>query len=180
MSVRRQDQGARESRWTAWRAYLIGGVVLAAALVAVYFLIAQFVPRWWAQRIAEMSGHGSFAKGIAWGLSLGGLCTAIPLLLLVFMVLVWPRRAGRFFAGASAIIAALAALPNLMTLSIVLGASNAAHAGERILDVEAPGFRGATLVGAIIALVPTAFAVFAAARSWRRRRSGGGRQPAQS
>jgi len=38
-----------------------------------------------------------------------------------------------------------------MTLSVVLGGNNAAHAGERIMDVEAPGFRGASLVGAIVA-----------------------------
>ena len=49
-------------------------------------------------------------------------------------------------------LAVLLAIPNLMTLGIVLGTGNAAHAGDRILDVEAPAFRGATLVGALIAL----------------------------
>lgn len=177
MTARRQDRGASQSRRLPWRAYLIGGSALVAALAVAYILLAQFMPRWWAQRVADMSGHGSFAKGIGWGVSLGGLCTAIPLLLLVFTVLIWRRRAGRFIAGAAAITAVLVALPNLMTLSIVLGASNAAHAGERILDVDAPGFRGATLTGAIIALAPTLLAAFAAARSRRRRRSGGDRQP---
>ena len=38
-----------------------------------------------------------------------------------------------------------------MTLSIVLGRGNAAHAGDRILDVEAPAFRGGTLAGAVVA-----------------------------
>ncbi len=45
------------------------------------------------------------------------------------------------------------AIPNLMTLGIVAGNGSAAHAGERILDVEGPGFRAATLIGAILAVV---------------------------
>ena len=38
-----------------------------------------------------------------------------------------------------------------MTLSIVVGTGNAAHAGDRVLDVEAPAFRGGSLAGAILA-----------------------------
>ena len=45
----------------------------------------------------------------------------------------------------------LLAGPNLLTLGIVIGTGNAAHAGERILDVDAPGFRGATLAGVMLA-----------------------------
>jgi hypothetical protein len=40
-----------------------------------------------------------------------------------------------------------------MTLGIVLGTGSAAHAGERILDVEGPNFRAFTLVGAILGAV---------------------------
>ena len=58
---------------------------------------------------------------------------------------------GSVIAGITALLALLFALPNLMTLSVVFGGSSAAHAGERIMDVKAPGFRGASLVGAIIA-----------------------------
>ena len=42
------------------------------------------------------------------------------------------------------------ALPNLLSLTVVLGNNNAAHAGERILDVDGPGFRGASVVGAVL------------------------------
>ena len=38
-----------------------------------------------------------------------------------------------------------------MTLSVVFGGNSAAHAGERIMDVDAPGFRGASLVGSVVA-----------------------------
>ncbi|HEY5854830.1 MAG TPA: hypothetical protein VIW24_12455, partial [Aldersonia sp.] len=49
--------------------------------------------------------------------------------------------------------ALLVALPNLMTLSVVLGTNSAAHAGERVMDVEAPGFRAGSLWGAIIGVL---------------------------
>ena len=46
--------------------------------------------------------------------------------------------------------AVVLAIPNLMTLGIVFGTRSAAHAGERILDVEGPGFRGGSLIGAVL------------------------------
>jgi hypothetical protein len=50
-------------------------------------------------------------------------------------------------------VAVLLAAPNLLTLSIVLGVGSAAHAGDRTFDVEAPGFRASSLVGAIAAVL---------------------------
>jgi hypothetical protein len=114
--------------------------------------------------------HGSFSKGIGWGLVYGGLCTAIPLFLLLLATLVWRRRAGKVIAGAAGVLAVLIAIPNLMTLSIVLGGNNAAHAGQRILDVDAPAFRGASVVGAIAAAIMFLLAVFVVLRhGWRRK-----------
>ena len=40
------------------------------------------------------------------------------------------KRGGRVIAGIAALLALLFALPNLMTLSVVLGGNSAAHAGE--------------------------------------------------
>jgi ABC-type Fe3+ transport system permease subunit len=173
MTTHAEGPARNRSRWLSWRAWLIGVLALAAALAITYFLLAMFVPRWWAQRVADMSGHGSFAKGITAGLLLGLVCTAVPLLLLLFAVLTWRRRAGRFFAGAAAVVAVIFAAPNLMTLTIVLGGSNAAHAGERVLDVDAPGFRGATLIGAIVAGVISLIVAFVAVRLRRRCRRPG-------
>ncbi|GAB2704494.1 hypothetical protein GCM10027089_28280 [Nocardia thraciensis] len=149
---------------TTWRNRIIAGVAVVAVLVAAYFILAAFIPRWWAQRIANMSGHGSFAKGIWSGFALGFVCTLVPLLLLLFAVTVWKRRGGRFLAGVAAVLAVAAALPNLMTLTIVLGGNNAAHAGERILDVDAPGFRGASLIAAIVAAAIFLLFVFVVVR----------------
>jgi uncharacterized protein (DUF2062 family) len=35
----------------------------------------------------------------------------------------------------------------------VVGSGSAAHAGDRVLDVEAPAFRGGSLVGAVVAVL---------------------------
>ncbi|MGY4098619.1 permease [Nocardia sp. R16R-3T] len=158
-----------------WRNRIIALLLVAAVvLVASYFLLAAFIPRWWGQRIADLA-HGSFAKGIGWGLMFGTLCTAVPLVLLLIAPLVWRRRYGRYLAAVAAVAAVVTAIPNLMTLTIVLGDGNGAHAGQRILDVDAPGFRGATLVGAIVAVALVLGAGFLVTR-WRRiRRS----EPAQ-
>jgi hypothetical protein len=148
--------------------------ILGAVLIIVYFILAAFLPRWWAERIGELSDRG-FARGITWGLFFGGVCTLLPLLLVLVAVLIRHRRGGRIIAGIAALSALLFALPNLMTLSVVFGGNSAAHAGERIMDVEAPGFRGASLVGAII-VIPVFIGVVVFAIRYRRR----GRQLAQA
>lgn len=159
----------KESVWARWRGRVIAVIALLLTLVAVYFALSAFIPRWWAQRIADMSGHGSFTKGIGSGLALGLLCTGIPLLLALWAFLIRGRRGGTFFAGVLTLLAVIVAVPNLMTLTIVFGTSNSAHAGERVLDVEAPGFRGATAIGATVALVIFLLVTFFVMRNWRRR-----------
>ncbi|WP_067697671.1 permease [Nocardia jejuensis] len=156
------------SSFVTWRNRIIALVVLAVVLWVSYLILAAFIPRWWAQRIAE-NVHGSFAKGIWSGLAIGIICTAVPLFLLLTAGMTWRKRSGPFIAGASAVLAILAAIPNLMTLTIVLGDSNAAHAGERILDVDAPGYRGAVLVGAIVAALLFAVVAFLVIRRRFRR-----------
>ena len=150
-----------------WAKKTLVVVVTLAVLVIAYFVLAAFVPRWWAQRIAGLA-EGGFARGILWGLSFGLLCTAIPLIL---FACIWQGRRWKHHRVLQILLAVAAlviALPNLMTLSIVLGGSNAAHAGERILDVDAPGFRGASLVGAIVgALACVIF--FVAVNRYRKR-----------
>ncbi|GGK68269.1 permease [Nocardia camponoti] len=142
----------KSSRAISWRNRAIIGGVIAVCAVIAYFILASFIPRWWAQRLGSLV-HGSFTAGVWWGLVYGLLFTLGPLLLIVFAVRVWKRKGGRFMAGAAAIIAIVLALPNLMTLTIVLGSNSAAHAGEQVLNVDAPAFRGACAVGAIIGVL---------------------------
>jgi MFS family permease len=122
------------------------GVVL---LVIGYFIATSFLPRWWAHRVGAMSS-GTFHWGILWGLFFGIVSTFLPLLVASTTfnrAMQWKTR------GVVLVVALLLAAPNLMTLGIVLGGGKAAHAGERTLDTDAPGFRGATLAGAIIAVI---------------------------
>ncbi|UGT60792.1 permease [Nocardia asteroides] len=164
----------RKPAAVVWRNRAIAAVALLAVLVVAYLILAAFLPRWWAQRLAA-AVDGSFAKGIGWGLLYGGVGTALTLFLLLAAGLGWRRRGGRFLAGAAALLALLAAIPNLLTLTVVLGTSDAAHAGERILDVDAPAFRGAALTGAILAAVLFAAVAALLARRGIRRRRGAGR-----
>jgi hypothetical protein len=132
-----------------WRRRLVYAVAALAAIVIFGWIGAAFVPRWWSHRIGDQVS-GSIPAGITLGLVYGFLFTVLPLL-----VLGWAARRRRSWKawGVFAATAVFLALPNLFTLGIVLGRGNAAHAGERTLDVEAPGFRGATLAGAIVAVL---------------------------
>ncbi|MGN6605945.1 MAG: permease [Jatrophihabitans sp.] len=124
--------------------------VIGVALLLIGWLIAtSFLPRWWAHRAADMA-NGTFHWGITWGLFFGIVSTFVPLLVALTTYargMKWGTRAWIM------VVAVLLAAPNLMTLGIVLGSNNAAHAGQRTLDTDAPGFRGATIAGAIIAVV---------------------------
>jgi uncharacterized membrane protein (DUF485 family) len=132
-----------------WVKRIVLAIVLLAVAYVGFRISAAFFPRWWAHRVGDQV-NDSVTKGTLWGLFYGFVFTFIPVLLL-FQV----RR--RFFNWTwrivVAIIALLLAAPNWLTLSVVAGNSKAAHAGERIFDVEAPGFRAGTLIGVIMGAV---------------------------
>ena len=130
-----------------WLKRARNAAILAALVVGAYFVGAALLPRWWSHRVGAQVG-GSIAAGIALGLFYGFVFTFLPLVVLWNAVRkrhTW-RRLVAHIAGAI-----LLASPNLVTLGIVLGTGNAAHAGERTLDVEAPAYRTSVLVGAIVA-----------------------------
>ncbi len=139
----------RDEAATNWVLRIVLVLVALAAAYVAFRVSAAFFPRWWAQRVADQV-QGDFSSGTWWGLFYGFVFTFVPLVLL-FQI----RR--RFFSWTWRLIvfvvAVLLAAPNWLTLSVVLGTSKAAHAGERIMDVDAPNFRVATLIGAIIAAV---------------------------
>lgn len=128
---------------------IVLAIVIVGVAYVVYLMSAAFFPRWWAQRVADQV-DGSVTRGTTWGLFYGFVFTAVPLLLLVQV------RRGFFnwtWRGIVALVAIALAAPNWLTLSVVAGNSNAAHAGERIFDVDAPGFRAATLIGVVVGAV---------------------------
>lgn len=151
--------------WQRKAVLVLIGVVI---LVIAYFILAAFLPRWWSIRVSNLADQ-TFTKGITWGLVFGIVCTFLPL---VFFWTAWAvrkRKGGKVSAIVAVVLAVATAVPNLLTLTIVLGSSNAAHAGERTLDTEAPGFRGATAAGAVIAIVLFAFLAFLYIRRGRRK-----------
>ena len=157
---------AHTKRKLVLTAFFVGGVLLLGLIGLAT------IPRWWAQRIGDQV-DGSIVTGTRVGLFYGFVFTLLPLLVLA-AVLIW-RPTWRAIVMALA-FAVLLAIPNLFTLGIVLGAGNAAHAGDRILDVEAPAFRGASLVGALVAAAVVGLLAWAVV--WRRR--GRGRDPGPS
>jgi uncharacterized membrane protein len=141
----------RTRRWLKAALWIVGAV--AAALI-LGRIAGAFFPRWWAHRVGDQVNE-SIAAGIALGLFYGFAFVALPIL-----VLRWAFRKRRHWKvwAISFVLALILALPNLLTLGIVLGHGHAAHAGERTLDVEAPAFRTSSLIGAIAAVL--AWAVF--------------------
>jgi hypothetical protein len=135
-----------------WQRRITIGVVAVIAVLLGYLIAAAVIPRWWAQRVARVV-DGSLTTGALYGLFIGFVFTAAPLLL---FLAVWkwrsPRRTWLGWLGWF-VLALLLAAPNLMTLGIVLGISDAAHDGDRTLSVEGPGFRLWSLIGAILGAV---------------------------
>jgi ABC-type multidrug transport system fused ATPase/permease subunit len=138
--------------------------VVAVLAVLIALGLAAFVPRWWAQVVGGLV-EGSFSLGAWWGLAIGFVFTALPLA--VAWQGVKPHRSWQTRL-AVALTALILAVPNVLTLSVVLGGNEAALAGRRIMDVDAPAFRGATGWGAILAVVVVA-ALIALLASYRRR-----------
>jgi MFS family permease len=135
--------GQRGSRWVT---RLVLALVVVGLAVVGWLVATAFLPRWWAHRIGSVA-DGSFTAGISAGLVVGAVFTALPLLAVRYML----RRGASWGSRlALLVVAILLAVPNLITLGIVVGTGAGAHAGERTLDVDAPGFRGAALVGAVL------------------------------
>lgn len=129
-------------------------VILLALAVVALFVAGAFLPRWWSHRIADQA-NGSFSSGIGLGLFYGFTFTLLALALLWIGLRRVSSWKGRLTLLA---VALLVASPNLLTLGVVIGGGGAAHAGERTLDVEAPGFRASSLAGAMAAAAALAAA----------------------
>ncbi|GAC70259.1 hypothetical protein GS4_33_00740 [Gordonia soli NBRC 108243] len=146
---------------------VVAVLIAIALLVIAYFILEAFLPRWWAQQIGQRV-DGSFSRGIGTGLVLGIVCTFVPLLLFTLAV-VNRGRLRNVPAIVFGIAGIIVAIPNLLSLAVVVGRGNGSHAGQRILDVDAPGFRGASLWGAVVGVL---FAVLMGYFIWRYRRRG--------
>lgn len=122
-------------------------VVLVALVIAwiAFEMLAAYLPRSWAQRVGRQV-DGSLSSGIFWGLFYGFVFSFVGLLV---ASLALSNRIGWIWKPVIVLVGLACALPNLLTLWVVIGNSSAAHAGERIFDVDAPGFRAATMFGVV-------------------------------
>lgn len=144
------QQGAPKERHILRRLVMV--VALVAALFLAWIVGAAVVPRWWAQRVSGLI-EGRIVFGNLLGLGSGFLFMVLPLLVLRMgwkFSKSWKNWKGLL---ATIVAAAIVAAPNLLTLGIVLGTSKAAHAAERTMDVDGVGFRGGSLVGAVLGLL---------------------------
>ena len=142
----------RRRRRETWAKHALVTIGVIVFLIVAGLIGAAFLPRWWAHRIGAQVG-GGIGLGIALGLFYGFVFTALPV-----AILRWAFRKRRPFKNwlIWLAVAIVVALPNLLTLGIVLGTGKASHAGERTLDVEAPDFRASSLAGAILAVAAIA------------------------
>ena len=141
---------------SGWKTRIIVTLVALVAAFVLWKFGTAYAPRKWAHVVGSQSG-GSMLRGSLWGIFYGFVFSIIPLLVLAQTrraFLKWPAKIG------VAVVAVVFAIPNLLTASIVWGSSKAAHAGERILDVEAPGFRSGTVIGLIVGVVAAGALVF--------------------
>lgn len=166
-----QHADRHENQPSLGRRLVIGGAVVFGVVV-LYLIGAAVIPRWWAQRVADVV-DGRLTVGALYGLFIGLVFTVAPLLA-GWAVIRWrtERRTWKGWLGWLALVA-FTATPNLMTLGIVTGRSSAAHAGERILDVDGPGFRVWSVVGASAGVVAFGAVMYLtrSRRSSRRRTS---------
>ena len=133
-----------------WRRYLILGAVGVVLVVIAVVAVTSLLPRWWAGSVGRQAA-GTISGGIGWGIFYGFVFTFLPLLVAsLAFVRRWKSVATRLIFIVTGIVLAG---PNLITLGIVVGTSEAAHAGERTLYVQAPGFRWATFIAALVALL---------------------------
>lgn len=130
-----------------WLRHLLVLFGLSLLVLVLWLLAVTYVPRAWAQWLGNRI-DGELTTGTAYGLALGFVFTFVPLVIARQALRRWPWK----LRLAVVALAVVVALPNLMTLGIVIGQGGGAHAGERILDVDGPGFRTASLLGALGAL----------------------------
>ncbi len=146
------------------KARLIVGAVLLAGLVFAWIMGSAVIPRWWGRRIGDLV-DGRLFYGSFLGVVIGAVLTLVPLMVLLIG---WHFRGGWKRGLGFVLLAGMLATPNLATLGIVVGDGSAAHAGERILDVDGPGFRGGTLVGVVLGALAAVGLWFL---TWSRRRN---------
>ncbi len=167
----RNRAGYRTRRPQVGDAPRLNRVIVAAAALVVALagtaIAASMLPLWWAHRVSAVA-DGTSTVAVPAGLTCGTVGTLLALLVWRRMLRRGVRRRVR---GVLLLIGLLFALPDLMTLGIVVGSDVNAVEARRVVDAGAPGFRGASLLGALAGVVlAVALTALLAGRRRNRRR----------
>ncbi len=134
-------------------------IIIAVVVVVIgYFVGAAFLPRWWSRQLGDWT-QKSFTRGLLLGLAFGIMFTLIPLAIAATVFL---RRLNQRVRAVIVLLAITAAVPNLLTLGVSAGSGHGARVASNYMDIYSPFFQGATLIGAIVAVVVFALAVWQA------------------
>jgi hypothetical protein len=139
-------------------------VLVAAVVLVVFWLLALYLPGWWAGTIGDLV-HGEFSLGAWWGLFFGTVFTLLPVIVIGQTIRRWDGwEPPVLLTGLGILLAA----PNWVTLWVALGADESARAAQLVLGAEAPGFRGGTAWGALLGGL-LGVVLLLLWRGWRRR-----------
>ena len=131
-----------------WRRRLVLGAVGLVLAVAAFWVATAFLPVWWAGSVGRQAS-GTVSGAIGWGVFYGFVFTFVPLLIIS---LAFARRWKSMGTRVTfAIVGVLLAIPNLITLGIVVGTGSVSRAAEQTLEVQAPTFVRTVLIAAIVA-----------------------------
>jgi hypothetical protein len=136
----------KQGSWATRIVLILAGLLI---VVIAYFALASILPVWWANTIRNQV-QGNLGAGILVGMFYGFVFTFVPLLVAwqaTNKAVKWPWKI------AIILLAVALATPNLLTAGILLGSSEAAHNGQRILGTEATWFPMWTQISAVVALV---------------------------
>ena len=121
-------------------------VVLGVSLVVIG---AAYLPGWWADRVADVVA-GNRTAGVLGGFACGLAFTALPLVVARSAVRRGLVRTERLLR---VVVAVMLAVPNLLTLGVVIRGGSTGALARAVLDARGPGFRGMTLPGALLGAV---------------------------
>ena len=131
------------------RRLLVVGAGWLVCVAVLHLVTGIALATWWAGVVSGVVDH-RFGAATLLGLFVGAGCTLAPLVALRLAArrgVTWPVRWP--LVGFAAVVA----LPNLITLGVALHAGRDTELADRLLDVAAPSFQTASLIGAAVALL---------------------------
>lgn len=161
-TTKSSDKASGKSSSFGDKMKVIGFTVLGFAVMAL--ISVTLVPTWWSNFVAGIVNE-SLVAGIFGGLAVGFIFTALPIFIIAMGLKGHPSWSRGIIV---AILAGVAAFPNIATLAVMYAGTESSQAGKLKLTQEAPGFQGWSLAGMAIGVVVSGVVWYT---SWSRRRN---------